>query len=40
MSRSRIIASDSLTFTAMMVGYYATGKTALLSRFARNAFDE
>lgn len=40
MSRSRLIASDGYTFTALMVGYYATGKSALLSRFSRNTFDE
>ncbi len=32
--------NDVRTFTAAMVGYYATGKSAILDRFCRNCFDE
>jgi GTPase SAR1 family protein len=32
--------TGSNAFTVLMVGYYATGKSAILSRFLRGTFEE
>ena len=38
MRRSLKLHNETNTFTALMVGYYAVGKSAILSRFSRSPF--